>query len=226
MSKLKNWISENIIEITPNEKQVQIEPLPIELRPVASTSNVNVLPVENQFGEVDEKFITHFNELLTTVDATNFGYKGFIDLLNKIKNNQKLSLQEDQQFTTAWITFTTMGATDDSELLLKSAQTYLQILESDKVVFKTNAEEKISSISNPLDQSIAKLTERNKKILDEIAVLQQEISNNNVEITNLNVQFLDQQKKIVKNCNNYDATLVKVSEEVKSNIIKIKTYIK
>ncbi len=235
--KKNEWVKNNIVDLeggdTANDVDKKVLKSTIESKnppTLASIPSIGITPVSNlQQGsviQVDEKFLKHFDELMKSENLPGPDYLEFMDVLNKLASNPAVKLQEDQLFSMAWISFSAMGGIGDTTTLIKAAEHYLNILEKDKAVFNEKLQNKVNETAGTFKGNVEALDLRNKTILDEIAKLQQEMSANNVQISDLNTKIAEQTQKNTNNLNSYNYTFTQVSEQIKSDVNKIKTYIK
>lgn len=228
--KVKSWFKNNIMDFSGDEK----ESPPINSN--SSTANVtnantSAIPQMNTMQQTiqtkpSEKFLKHFEELIKNNNLPGLDYLEFMDILNKMSANPILNLQEDQKFATAWITFSSVGATTDKNVLINTAQHYLDILNKDKETFLGIVNTEITNTVGSLQNRVKTIEERNIKAQEEIVKLQQEIANNNAEKSNLHIQITEQTTKTTSKQNEYVSTYNQIIEQIKSDIMKIQTYIK
>ena len=195
-------------------------------RPVSATvspSPAAAQPVMTP-GSVDTKFLDHLAAVLNKANLPGPDYFEFRDILRSLAN---LGLSEDKQYQAAWASFKAMsGGAGDVGLLTATANQYLTAINADRDGFIKTADAALSDKVGGLQNEQTQLQRDNEALAKQIAELQQRLSTNVERLAKIGGELDEQSQKITQNKANYDATFTTVTEQIKTDIAKISSYLK
>lgn len=198
-----------------------------KVTPVASPPPaVPAAVVTNAAGtaEVDRKFVDHFVDLL---EKANLPGPDYFEFKQALKSMDGLGLDEQKQFQASWASFRAMASgVKDTTILTTSASQYLTILDKDRAGFLKDVEKAINERVGSLSQETKKLEEDNKAYAQQIVELQKKINDNNTRLEQINGEIQTQSAKITENRDSYDITYHSFVEQINSDVLKIKQYLK
>lgn len=174
--------------------------------------------------EVDRKFVDHFVDLL---EKANLPGPDYFEFKQALKSMDGLGLDEQKQFQASWASFRAMASgVKDITILTTSASQYLTILDKDRAGFLKDVEKAINERVGSLSQETKKLEEDNKAYAQQIVELQKKINDNNTRLEQINGEIQTQSAKITENRDSYDITYHSFVEQINSDVLKIKQYLK
>ena len=175
-------------------------------------------------GAVDNKFLEHFSAVLAKANLPGPDYFEFREILRSLAN---LGLSEDKQYQAAWASFKAMsGGGADVALLTGTANQYLTALNADRDGFIKTADAALSDKVGGLQNEQTQLQRDNEALAKQIAELQQRLSTNVERLAKIGGELDEQSQKITQNKANYDATFTTVTEQIKTDLAKIGSYLK
>lgn len=174
-------------------------------------------------GSIDTKFVDHFAAVLSKANLQGPDYFEFREIL---RNLSTLGLPEDKQFQAAWASFKAMAGTADPQTLTVAANQYLAALNTDRDSFQKSVETAIQDRVGGLQAEQKKLQADNDAIGKQIAELQQRLGKNNERLAQIGGEVVEQSTKINQNRANFEATYTNFTEQIKSDVAKIGSYLK
>ena len=174
-------------------------------------------------GSIDTKFVDHFAAVLSKANLQGPDYFEFREIL---RNLSTLGLPEDKQFQAAWASFKAMAGTADPQTLTVAANQYLTALNTDRDLFLKSVETAIQDRVGGLQAEQKKLQADNDAIGKQMAELQQRLGKNNDRLAQIGGEVVEQSTKINQNKANFEATYTNFTEQIKSDVAKIGSYLK
>jgi hypothetical protein len=174
-------------------------------------------------GSVDAKFAGHFTEVLTKANIQGPDYFEFRETLRSLA---ELGLPEDKQYQAAWASFKAIAGNVSVPHLTTTANQYLTALSTDRDLFLKSVEtalnERVGSLQNEQKQLLAD----NDAIAKQIAELQKRQQTNNERLANIGGEITEQSGKLTQNKNNFEVTYASFTDQIKSDVSRIQTYLK
>ncbi|MEZ0539639.1 hypothetical protein [Fibrella arboris] len=174
-------------------------------------------------GSVDTKFIDHFAGVLSKANLQGPDYFEFREILRNLGN---LGLPEDKQFQAAWASFKAMASTGDPGMLATAANQYLAALSADRDAFLKSVEVATKERVGGLLDEQKRLQADNEAIAKQIAELQQRATANTDRLSKISGEVSEQSAKINQNKANFETTYATFTDQIKSDVSKIATYLK
>lgn len=174
-------------------------------------------------GEIDVKFIKHFVDLF---EKSNLPGPDYFEFRETLKSLEGLDLPEDKRFQAAWATFKTMSNLGDPQVVLSTANQYIQILEGDRNSFLKDADKAISDRVGSLTQEQQKLKSDNENFARQIIELQNKIQTNNDRLGQIVGEIDAQSAKINENKSQFEATYENFVGQIHSDIERIRQYVR
>ena len=172
-------------------------------------------------GTVDQKFLDILLESVTKNNQEGYDYLEFKQALQSLK---KMDMDDATRFKSAFAMAQTMGATKAS--LLDTGAIYLKVLKSEEEKFTL-------SVAN---QRQSKIDERKQELLNidkwivekeaEIKKLQEQIKAKKESKSKFQSELSETAKKIASVQNNFEATYIFLSNQIKEDLNKIKQHLK
>ena len=185
----------------------------ISIQPLFNVSTVHV-------GVIDDKFIKHFETLLSEANVPGPDYYEFKQAIN---NMAALSLDEATKYKVAFATLSTQGLTKDK--IASTLNSYIQLITADKATFDANVAEKIANDISSRDANIKINEDLSKQYADQIDELSKKINENNIIINTLRTEQSEIQNKINNSISNYTASQNKFLNDLTNDVQKISTYL-
>jgi len=214
---------EKIIEDSPKDKTERLrstnqldseDTTPPPAKPVAPPTNVPTGMPENRFVEA----------LLKSFEDNNLEGFDYLEYKNGLKAMEKLNMDEATRYRAAFATAATMGVEVDT--LVKSTVHYLNILGEEQKKFDTALKQKNTD-------SIVKKTEEHKHITKtiedkkaQIARLSEEIATHEHELTDITSYLQEAKAKIAMTEGNFKASYDMLVDQIKTDILRMKQYLK
>jgi hypothetical protein len=173
--------------------------------------------------EIDRKFVEHFAGLL---EKANLPGPDYFEYKQALKSMEGLGLGEEKQFQAAWASFKAMGGISDSTVLSTTANQYLAILDKDRESFLKDVEKAIKDRVGALQEEQKRLEDSNSAIALQIAELQKKIDENKNRLGQISGEVSEQSARINANKDNFEITYMSFVEQIKSDLLKIKQYLK
>ncbi len=191
---------------------------PVQPPPIPQQEPVHV--EEESEGEIDERI---HNLLINAIESNNLDGFDYLEFKNSLKALESLPLDEATRFRSAFATAQTMGLTLDK--LLKSADYYKGILDSEKEKFKKQLEKKVneSIYSRDKDKQALELAIQQKQA--KIKALQEEINQHQTELSKLQGQVDQAMEKVGTAKNNFVFTYTYIMGKLDEDIANIKRYL-
>ncbi|MBC7888224.1 MAG: hypothetical protein H7Z13_10055 [Ferruginibacter sp.] len=165
-----------------------------------------------------DKFEKHFEELFDKVNLPGPDYYEFWKMMEAL---EAAVPDETVRMNAVFSTLKIQGLS--KEMLIDSAEKYLQVVDKDKQEFQNAVNTKVLGEIEGRKASMAELEKRNNTNNEMIQKLTKEINENQQKITSLKKEVIDEEAKINSNKNGYniacDAMLAKLSGDIQ----KIKT---
>lgn len=174
-------------------------------------------------GMIDKKFVDHFVEVL---EQSNLKGPDYFEYMQSLKSLSGLGLDEDKQHQAAWASFKAMSGLSDVSVLSTSAGQYIQMLAADREAFLKDVDKAVDEKVGSLKGELKRLQDENDAAAKQIAALQQKINENNERIGKVTGDIADQSAKLTNNRNNYEITYASFVDQIKSDVEKIKQYLK
>lgn len=174
-------------------------------------------------GAVDTKFVDHFAGVLSKTNLQGPDYFEFREILRNLSN---LGLPEDKLFQAAWASFKAMASTGDPGVLATAANQYLAALSTDRDAFLKSVDMAMKERVGGLQAEQQKLQADNEAIAKQIAELQQRAGANSERLTKISSEVLEQSSKISQNRANFEATYATFTDQIKTDVSKMATYLK
>lgn len=199
----------------------QVEEVVPDMKNTASATTSIPLPSGDTAGEVNEKFLDLLFGVLEENNLKGFDYLEYKKSLQQLK---KMDMDEQTQFQSAFATASTIGAT--KQILLDSAQVYLNILDKEDKKFndawKHQAENQIGGLQNRKVELEKGLSE--KKAM--IQKLNEEIEQHEAELAKMDDQLSQVSHKVNKTKNDFVSSYNYLVDQLKYDIEKMKLYLK
>ncbi len=174
-------------------------------------------------GTVDTKFVDHFSSVISKTNLQGPDYFEFREIVRNLSN---LGLPEEKQFQAAWASFKAMASTGDPSFLVTAANQYLSALSADHDAFLKSVEAAMHERVGGLQAEQKKLEADNEAIAKQIAELQQRANANAERLSKITGEVIEQSSKINQNKANFEATYATFTDQIKSDVSKIATYLK
>ncbi len=192
--------------------------------PAPSASGMAAGPATGSpVGSVDTKFVDHFAGVLSKANLQGPDYFEFREILRNLSN---LGLPEEKQFQAAWASFKAMASTGDPGILATAANQYLAALSTDRDAFLKSVDAAMKERVGGLQEEQKKLQADNEAITKQLAELQQRAAANADRLTKISGEVQEQSAKISQNRANFEATYATFTDQIKTDISKIATYLK
>ncbi len=177
-------------------------------------------PTLNTTGTVDKKFTEHFEQLLKEANIPGPDYFEFKQAMN---NMSGMPLDEPTKFKVAYASLSPQGLT--KEKITASLDTYIKLLQEDKINFDNEIKEKQASEIQTRDEQISSYAALNESATKEIVALTEKINANNVEINRLKSEQFNTQNKLSTSSNNYNTSYSVFLNDLNADVTKITNYI-
>ena len=195
--------------------------LPLQLR--TSKSNFT-RPAHINAGTISQadidKFEIHFEQLF---DKANLAGPDYYEFWKMMETLEAAVPDENVRMTAVFSTLKIQGLT--KQTLVESAEKYLQILEKDKLAFKTAVNTKVAGEIEGRKNTVIDLEKKNQQSAELIQKLTAEINDNNQKIAALKKEVMDEEAKIAGNTNGYNIACDAMMLKLGNDIQKIKTSI-
>lgn len=178
-------------------------------------------PASTSGGNVSQKFL---EVLATAMEQNNLPGFDYMEYKQSLRSLEKMNMDEATRFKSALAMAQTMGASAD--VLLKSAQHYMQILNQEESKFE-------QALLNQRTVQIKEKEEKAKRLQQVIIEKTQQIEKLNAEITSHREEMnviqgeLDQTKQKLENTKgDFLATYQTLIGQIKADIEKMNLYLK
>ena len=215
-----------LIEQDPNEKKVETTETEVKgnsgVVPKLGGSSATptyVAPNSNNNEQDLSKFNDHFNDLFDKANLPGPDYYEFNKMCQAMA-----TLSDDVKFPAVYGGLQVQGL--DKKKLTESAAHYINIIDEDQKKFNGAIDAQILGEAN---KKKATILEKAKKLGEKEALikqLQEEIANDTVEITKLNTEAADLERKANEKSTIYKNACDARKASITSDIAKINTYIK
>lgn len=184
--------------------------LPLQVKsgkknPTASAAFINQNDVD--------KFEKHFEELFDRVNLPGPDYYEFWKMMETL---EAAVPDETVRMTAVFSTLKIQGL--NKEMLISSAEKYLQVIDKDKLEFQNAVNTKVLGEIEGRKSSVEELEKKNKNNAEMIQNLTKQINDSQQKITALKKEVIDEEAKINNNTNGYniacDAMLAKLSTDI------------
>lgn len=196
------------------EEDTQTKPVAVDLNKFKTTPMEPVF--QNVSDENSKKFVEHFDKLFSDQNLPGPDYfeyskmteaMGDLDPVVKIKSS--FAALQSQKLT--------------KEVLLSSANHYLEAIQKDKENFIKAIEESVINNSKAKEiESLEIKIAKNKAIIESLTL---EIDNDEQRTNSLSAEINDEHQKMINNKNSYDLACSKRIEQIKKDIDLITTQI-
>lgn len=208
---------DNFFEIEKKDKKQEVTPSVPSISNVTNTST-NYTPSQVPSQDLD-KFTQHFEELFDKANLQGPDYYEFAKMLQAMPN-----LADDVKFTAAFSALKVQGLT--KQKLIETAGTYIQVIDEDAKQFSSVLDSKVVGEINKRKQSL----EEKKKLIEQkndlIKKLQEELVNDNADVTTMSIEIANDEKKFTDKTAVYKIACDNKKQIIKTDIEKINTYIK
>lgn len=171
-------------------------------------------------GKLDEKFV---NRLLGAIEDNNIEGFDYLEYKQALQNLSKVEMDEKTKFQSALAVAKTMGA--NKEVLVSSAEHYLNILEKEELKF-------VDAFKNQMSRQVTKRS-------DDIRAMEAEIENMKAQIKELEQKIEQKREALKKSMSSVDQAKSKVeltkerfyqayhivAEQIRDDLEKIKEYL-
>ncbi len=197
-------------------------PLPETARPQAV--NAPIVAPSVSLGEIDQKFVDHFAELL---EKANLPGPDYFEFKQALRGMEGLGLDEEKQFQASWASFKAMasGITDTS-VLTTSANHYGNVLNKDRESFLKDVEKATDDRIGSLKEEAKKLLDNNKTYAQQIEDLQKKIDASSERLEKINDEIEEQTDKINASRDSFDLTYQSMVDQINADVEKIGRYLK
>ncbi|MDI9876792.1 hypothetical protein [Flectobacillus rivi] len=215
--KILSFFIQDVPESSPATPSQSVTP-----EPQATPVSQNVVRPSETNASTDKKFVDHFVQLL---EKANLPGADYFEFMQTMKSLSGLGLSEEKQFQAAWASFRTMGGVSDINILVNTANQYVQILENDKTAFLKDADAAIKERVGNLQNQVKQMQDENKQMAEQIIALQKKIEQNNSTIEKVSGDIEEQSAKINNNKAGYQVTHDFFVDQIKSDIFKIQEHL-
>jgi hypothetical protein len=215
LSRFVRFFINEDVPVTPPNRQS-----PAGKVPVPEVSNQSAWSPPAAEGVVDRKYLEHFEQLM---EQSNIPGTDYFEFTLALKNMAHLGLTEDKLYQATYATFQALGG--NAQVLLDTAQQYIQILRGNQAEFEQQVREKtdhsVGSKSQERDTLITSSQQYAQQILD----LQAKIEANNARVAVLNEEITVETARIHHQQRNYQTTLAQFVGKIEADILKIKQHL-
>jgi hypothetical protein len=215
LKKFKSvFIVDDPAEATPAETtdaSIPVQP------PVVSSAPPSPLPS----GAVSDKFI---DILMAALEKNNQPGFDYFEYRQALKNLEKMSMDEQTRFQSAYAMAQTMGATPQK--LAESAQFYLGILGNEQSKFNDAHAQQRSKLIGTREDELKNLDSMIVQKTKQIEELTQEIEAHRQNSEQIKTEISDSTVKIEGTKADFDATFANVIANIQSDVSKIQQYLK
>jgi hypothetical protein len=160
-----------------------------------------------------DKFEKHFEELF---DKANLPGPDYYEFWKMMETLEAAVPDETVRMTAVFATLKIQGLS--KEMLISSAEKYLQVVDKDKLEFQNAVNTKVLGEIEGRKSTVDELEKKNNSNTEMIQQLTKEINDNLQKITALKKEVIDEEAKINSNQNGYniacDAMLAKLSTDI------------
>lgn len=176
-------------------------------------------PVQVNQNEI-EKFTKHFEDLMDSANLPGHDYYEFLKVAQKLEH---LIIDEKTRLTSAFASLSVQGLTKD--ILINSANKYIDIIEKDKEGFddalKQKIDKEIGSRKSQIDNAQSQIEANNQKIQE----LAKQITTFQTQIQDLKKQCDEVETTIRKNTQSFSIAHDAIVNTIKTDIQKIQSII-
>lgn len=192
------------------EPEVHSQPAAVSVPPPQSAAE----------GQEDKKIAESLAEAVAEANIEGFDYFEFAQLLNSLKPSMP---SEQQLFQTAFTSAKVMKAT--KQKLIDTANHYLSILNQKNDEFQEAVQQQTNQTVVHLEEELATVDQRIAEKAQEIQKLTDEINELTASKTSVGNQIAENRAKIEVVRNNFNVTISKFVNRIKSDIDKINKYL-
>lgn len=193
--------------------------LPMQVRPSTNKySNHAALKAGIVSQEDIDKFENHFVELFDNANLSGPDYYEFWKMMETLETAVP---DETIRMNAVFSTLKIQGLTKDT--LIGSAEKYLQILDKDKLAFKSAVNKKVLNEIEGRNKIVNDLEIKNQQNSELIQKLSDEIKQNSLKITSVKKEVIDEEAKINANSNGYNIACDAMMAKLGNDLQKIKT---
>ena len=171
-------------------------------------------------GQEDKKIAESLAEAVAEANIEGFDYFEFAQLLNSLKSSMP---SEQQLFQTAFTSAKVMKAT--KQTLIDTANHYLSILNQKNDEFQEAVQQQTNQTVVHLEEELSTVDQRIAEKAQEIQKLTDEINELTESKTSVGNQITENKAKIEVVRNNFNVTISKFVNRIKSDIDKINKYL-
>jgi|TARA_R110002124_G_scaffold281398_1_gene455576 hypothetical protein len=223
MKDADQGLGKKIMRFFVNESE-DTPPIPPLKDPKKEAVIENATPtIKTKAVELDEKFVSHFVQLL---EKANLSGPDYFEFKQALQNMDGLGLPEDKRYLAAWASFKVLGGGLETSILTSSASQYLSILDKDREAFLQDVQKTINERVGQLKLEEKNLEEHNTKIQNELSNLQTKLDENKKRLSQLSGEISDQSDKINTNKDRFEITFQSFVDQIKSDLSKINQYLK
>ena len=192
-------------------------------RPPTNSPAPNVSSASPVSGAVDPKFAQHFADVLAQNNPPGPDYFEFRETLRSLSN---LGLTEDKQYQAAWASFKALSGVTDALMLTATANQFVAALNKDRDAFGKSVEAATTERVGGLQNEQKRLQTDNEALAKQSLAIQQQIDANANRLSAINGEVAEQSAKITQNRQNYEATFMHFTDQIKGDIAKLTQYLK
>lgn len=204
----------------------QATPAPTQQAPVQSVPNIGTInyqiPTALASGQVDEKFMKHFNELLSKSNFDGADYYEFSKALEATMAMQG-AMTEQARFNMVLATMNVSGSNIDKGKIIETANKYLVIFESDFQENMNILDTKKSKEVGGREETIATINADNQAKNELIQKLALEIQDNQQKILALQQEIVVEGNKIESNRSNFTQSYNVYTTKIKNDVTQVTT---
>ncbi len=191
----------------------------------SSTEGGNATTSENAenstiTGTSSEEF---YKVLFGAIEKNNQNGFDYIEFRKALANLETINPDEKTRFLSAFAGAKASGS--NAETLVTSANKYLDILTSEQKVFQNAVDDQWNRQIKSKKAEIDQLNNQISDLKSQMAKIQANIESNNTQVSNLNKEIENSKTKIETTKANFDVTYKKLTDQIKGDIDRIKTYL-
>lgn len=165
-----------------------------------------------------DKFEKHFEELFDSANLPGPDYYEFWKMMEAL---EKAVPDESTRISAVFSTLKIQGLS--KEVLINSAEKYLQLVDKDKLEFQQAVNTKVLGEIEGRKSLMEELEKKDRANNELIQKLTREINDNQQKITALKKEVIDEEAKINNNKNGYHLACDAMLAKLRSDMQKIKT---
>ncbi len=193
--------------------------LPMQVRPSSNKYSSQATFKAGLVSQEDiDKFENHFVELFDNANLSGPDYYEFWKMMETLETAVP---DETIRMNAVFSTLKIQGLNKDT--LIESAEKYLQILDKDKLAFKSAVNKKVLNEIEGRNKIVNDLEIKNQQNSELMQKLSDEIKQNSLKISSVKKEVIDEEAKINANSNGYNIACDAMMAKLGSDLQKIKT---